>query len=89
MIAIRAEIQEIELGLADRENNVLHNAPHTAEVVTSDAWNRPYSREKAAYPAAWIRERKFWPAVGRVNNAAGDRNLICSCIPIDAYEEAV
>jgi len=89
MIAIRAEIQEIELGIADREQNVLHNAPHTVEVITSDDWSRPYSREKAAFPAAWTRERKFWPAVGRVNNAVGDRNLVCSCLPIDAYEEAV
>jgi glycine dehydrogenase len=87
MIAIRAEIQEIELGLADRENNVLHHAPHTAAVVTADTWDRPYSREKAAFPASWVREYKFWPFVGRVNNAAGDRNLICACIPIDEYVE--
>ena len=57
-------------------------------VVTSDAWNRPYSREKAAYPAAWIRERKFWPAVGRVESAYGDRNLVCACVPTEAYVSA-
>jgi glycine dehydrogenase len=88
MIAIREEIREVENGVADRDNNVLKNAPHTADVVTSDEWERPYSRAKAAYPAAWVRERKFWPYVGRVNNAAGDRNLICSCLPIQMYEEA-
>jgi glycine dehydrogenase len=86
MISIRTEIQEIEVGLADRENNVLKNAPHTAAIVTADSWERPYSREKAAFPAPWTRDWKFWPFVGRVNNAAGDRNLICSCPPVDAYE---
>jgi glycine dehydrogenase len=88
MIAIREEIREVELGLADRTNNVLKNAPHTAELVTADAWDRPYSREKAAFPFAWVRERKFWPAVGRISSAVGDRNLICSCLPIEEYEEA-
>ncbi|HVZ41488.1 MAG TPA: aminomethyl-transferring glycine dehydrogenase [Candidatus Kapabacteria bacterium] len=88
MIAIRGEIREIETAAADRESNVLKHAPHTADVVMSDGWDRPYSREKAAFPAPWVRERKFWPAVGRVNNAAGDRNLICSCPPIEAYQEA-
>ncbi len=87
MISIRAEIQEVELGLADRENNVLKHAPHTSEVIMADEWTRPYSRKKAAFPAAWIQERKFWPAVSRVNNAAGDRNLICSCPPIEAYAD--
>lgn len=87
MIAIHGEIREIETGVADRENNVLHHAPHTAEVVISDTWDRPYSREKAAWPAPWVREWKFWPAVGRVNNAVGDRNLICSCPPIEEYIE--
>jgi len=88
MISIRAEIQEIEIGLVGRENNVLKYAPHTAAVVMSDDWDRSYSREKAAYPAPWVREWKFWPSVGRVNNAAGDRNLICSCLPIESYQEA-
>jgi glycine dehydrogenase len=85
MIAIRKEIQEIEAGSADRENNVLKNAPHPAEVVTSDNWSFPYSREKAAFPAPWTRARKFWPAVGRIDNAYGDRNLVCACPPMEAY----
>ena len=86
MIAIRAEIAEIESGQADQENNVLRNAPHTAEAVISDSWDRPYSREKAAFPSAATRRDKFWPAVARVDNAWGDRNLVCSCPPMDAYE---
>jgi glycine dehydrogenase len=86
MIAIRKEIEEIEAGLADRERNVLKKAPHTAEVVISDKWDLPYSREKAAFPLSWVRARKFWPAVGRVDNAYGDRNLVCACPPMEAYE---
>ncbi|MEM9136337.1 MAG: aminomethyl-transferring glycine dehydrogenase, partial [Cyanobacteria bacterium P01_F01_bin.42] len=85
MIAIRAEIAEIETGQADAQNNVLKHAPHTAAAVTADTWNHPYGREKAAFPAPWTRESKFWPAVGRVNNAYGDRNLVCTCLPIEAY----
>jgi glycine dehydrogenase len=87
LISIRAEIREIEEGKAERQQNVLKNAPHTAEAVVSDQWSAPYSREKAAFPTAWTRERKFWPAVGRVNNVHGDRNLICSCPPIEDYME--
>jgi glycine dehydrogenase len=86
MIAIRSEIQEVQLGIADAENNVLRNAPHTAEVLISDDWDRPYSRENAAYPAPWTRDLKFWPSVGRVDNAYGDRHLVCTCPPIEAYE---
>ncbi len=85
MIAIRNEIAEIELGLADREDNVLKHAPHTSEQVTADEWNRPYSRQKAAYPAPWLAEEKFWPPVARIDNVYGDRNLVCSCQPIEAY----
>jgi glycine dehydrogenase len=85
MIAIRDEIAEIEKGQADRENNVLKNAPHTAEQVVSSEWNRPYSREKAAFPAPWLKANKFWPAVARINNVLGDRNLVCACLPIEAY----
>ena len=85
LIAIREEIREIESGMADRTNNVLKNAPHTASVVVSDSWAYPYSREKAAFPAPWTRSAKFWPAVGRVNNAYGDRNLMCTCPPIEEY----
>lgn len=85
MIAIREEIREIEAGRADKEMNVLKRAPHTMFEVMSDKWDRPYSREKAAFPLAWVRERKFWPTIGRINNAYGDRNFVCSCLPIDAY----
>jgi glycine dehydrogenase len=88
LIAIRGEIAEIEQGKADRQQNVLKNAPHTADVVVNDAWQYPYGREKAAYPAPWTRLNKFWPAVGRVNNAYGDRNLICTCPPGSDYEPA-
>ena len=87
LISIRAEIREIEEGKADRTNNVLKNAPHPAALVTGDAWTLPYSREKAAYPAPWTRTFKAWPAVGRVNNAYGDRNLVCTCPPMEAYEQ--
>jgi glycine dehydrogenase len=85
LIAIRAEIREIEQGQADRNDNVLKNAPHTAAAVTSDEWKRPYPRAKAAYPAPWLRDFKFWPAVGRVDNPYGDRNLVCSCPPMSSY----
>jgi glycine dehydrogenase len=83
MISIREEIREIETGKADRENNVLKRAPHTAFAVTSDQWDRPYSRTKAAFPLPWVKERKIWPAVARINNPYGDRNFICSCPPIE------
>ncbi len=85
MIAIRAEIDAIGSGQADRQNNVLKNAPHPAAAVISDTWDRPYSREQAAYPAPWTRTAKFWPAVGRIDNAHGDRNLICACPPLETY----
>src|SRR5437899_2610928 len=85
MIAIRGEIQEIVDGRVPRDNNVLKNAPHTAEVVTATQWNRPYSREQAAFPLPWVRERKFWPAVSRIDDAYGDRNLICTCPPMESY----
>src|SRR2546427_63986 len=85
MIGIRREIREIESGKAPRDQNVLKGAPHTAEVLTADVWDRPYSRQHAAYPAKWVREHKFWPAVGRLNNVYGDKNLLCSCPPLDAY----
>jgi glycine dehydrogenase len=88
LISIRAEIREIEIGLADRQDNVLKNAPHTADSLTVDEWNHAYSRQKAAFPAPWTREFKFWPFVARVNNAYGDRNLVCACPPIETYAEA-
>jgi glycine dehydrogenase len=87
LIEIRNEIRDVEEGKADKENNVLKHAPHTAAVITADAWDKPYSRQKAAYPLPYVREAKFWPAVGRVDNAYGDRNLVCSCLPIEAYEK--
>ncbi len=86
LILIREEIREIETGKADRSANVLKNAPHTAEVVVADTWKLPYSREKAAFPAPWTRTQKFWPVVSRVNNPYGDRNLVCTCPPVETYE---
>ena len=85
LIGIREEIRAIEEGRADRESNVLKNAPHTARAVTADVWDRPYSREQAAFPAPWIREHKFWPPVARIDNAYGDRNLMCTCPPMETY----
>jgi glycine dehydrogenase len=88
LIAIRGEIREIEEGKADRILNVLKNAPHTAAVVAGDSWTMPYGREKAAFPTSYVRAHKFWPSVGRVNNAHGDRNLICTCPPVEEYADA-
>lgn len=87
MIAIREEIREIEEGRADRQDNLLKNAPHTAQAIASDTWNHPYSRDRAVYPTVWTRNNKFWPAVGRIDNAYGDRHLVCSCVGMDAYQE--
>ena len=85
LISIREEIAEIETGTADQQDNVLKNAPHTVEMVTQSDWYHPYSREKAAFPKSWVREAKFWPAVARINEVYGDRNLMCACPPLDAY----
>jgi glycine dehydrogenase len=87
LIAIRGEIQAVVDGQADAKDNVLKNAPHTAEDVASDVWSHPYSREQAAYPLPFVRASKFWPAVARVDNPYGDRNLICACPPVEAYAE--
>jgi glycine dehydrogenase len=87
MISIRNEIMEIADGKADVEDNVLKNAPHTAQSVITSEWKHKYTREKAVYPLSWVRDLKFWPSVGRVDNAFGDRNLVCSCLPIEAYME--
>ena len=87
LVEIRNEIREVEEGKADKENNVLKNAPHTAAVITSDEWTKPYSRQKAAYPLHFVKENKFWPSVSRVDNAYGDRNLVCSCLPIEEYSK--
>lgn len=90
MIAIRAEIEDVEKGLSDKANNPLKHAPHTAAVVTGNEWDRPYSRQKAAFPLPYVANYKFWPSVGRVNDTHGDRTLICACPPIESYtEEAV
>ncbi len=86
MNSIFGEIKEIEEGKADKEDNVLKNAPHTAEIVSADDWKHGYSRQKAAYPLEWIRENKFWVPVGRVDNAWGDRHLICTCGSPREYE---
>ena len=85
MLAIREEIREIEDGRADRVENVLKNAPHTATMVLTGTWEMPYSREKAVFPAPFVKENKFWPSVRRIDSAYGDRNLICSCIPVEDY----
>ncbi|MEK6644540.1 MAG: aminomethyl-transferring glycine dehydrogenase, partial [Planctomycetota bacterium] len=85
LIAIRAEITAIEEGRADRADNPLKHAPHTADAVAADHWSHAYSREQAAFPLPWVRQHKFWPAVGRIDNVYGDRHLVCTCPPMDAY----
>ena len=85
MMTIRQEIEAIEMGEMDAHNNLLKNAPHQAESLMVSEWNHPYTREQAAYPAPWTREHKFWPSVGRIDNAFGDRNFVCSCLPMEAY----
>jgi glycine dehydrogenase len=87
MLEIRKEIEEVATGKADVDNNVLHNAPHKQTVVISSDWDRPYSIEKAVFPLPYLRANKFWPQIGRVNNAYGDKNLICACPPMEMYEE--
>jgi glycine dehydrogenase len=88
MISIKNEIDEIIAGKSDKEDNVIKNAPHTAKSVITDDWNHAYSREKAVYPLKWVKDAKFWPSVARVDNAHGDRNLICACPPIEFYADA-
>jgi glycine dehydrogenase len=85
MIAIRNEVEEVINGTADKTDNVLHNAPHTAAMVIADDWKHSYSREKAAFPLPYVKAGKFWPSVGRVNDTYGDRNLVCACLPVEAY----
>jgi glycine dehydrogenase len=87
MISIHAEMTAIESGAADRQNNLLKNAPHTADMIAADNWIRPYSREQAAFPVAGLRDYKFWPAVGRVDNVFGDRNPVCTCAGMENYSE--
>jgi len=83
LISIHTEIKAIVAGQLDRQNNPLKQAPHTASAVAGDKWDRPYSREQAAFPTVWTRAHKFWPAVGRVDNVYGDRNLVCTCAPLE------
>jgi len=87
MISIHAEIEAVANGKTDRKNNLLKGAPHTARQIASENWDQPYSREEAAFPAPWTREHKFWPAVARIDNVYGDRNLFCSCPPIEEFTE--
>jgi len=87
MIAIRGEIDEVAAGDLDADDNPLKNAPHTAAVVTADDWPHAYGRERAAWPAPYLRERKFWPPVGRVDNAYGDRNLVCTCPSVEDFAD--
>jgi glycine cleavage system P protein (glycine dehydrogenase) len=86
MISIRAEMQSIADGKQDRQSNLLKNAPHTARQIASDKWDRSYSREQAAFPAPWTRDHKFWPVVARIDNVYGDRNLFCSCPPVEEFD---
>jgi glycine dehydrogenase len=88
LLSIREEIREIENGQADRENNVLKNAPHTATMVLTGEWDLPYTREKAVFPSENVKANKFWPSVRRIDSAYGDRNLMCSCIPVEEYASA-
>jgi glycine dehydrogenase len=83
MIAIHSEIKAIESGAMDKANNPLKNAPHTAQMIAADKWEHPYSRQQAAFPAPWTHVDKFWPAVARVDNVYGDRNVVCTCLPIE------
>jgi glycine dehydrogenase len=89
MKTIRREIAEIENGHADKENNLLNNAPHTADCIINKNWNYPYSPQEAAYPAAYLKEFKYWVPVRRVDNAFGDRNLVCACPSVESYKNVV
>ena len=85
MIAIAGEIQAVRVGQLDRLDNPLKNAPHTASEIAADTCTHGYSREQAAFPLPWVKASKFWPSVKRIDNAAGDRNLVCTCPPVEAY----
>jgi glycine dehydrogenase len=85
MISIRNEIKAIEDGEMPKEDNVLKNAPHTMRVITEEQWDKPYTRQQAVFPLPELRIHKFWPSVSRVDDAYGDRNLVCSCLPVEAY----
>jgi glycine dehydrogenase len=85
LIAIRGEIRAIEEAQVKVGDSPLRHAPHTAAAVTAAEWNRPYSREQAAFPAPWVRDSKYWPTVARIDNTYGDRNLVCTCPPMESY----
>ena len=87
LISIRGEIAAIERGELDAEDNPLRNAPHTAAAVSADVWRHPYTRQQAAWPAPWLREHKYWPPVARIDNAYGDRHLVCTCPPLEELAE--
>jgi glycine dehydrogenase len=87
MLSIRDEIRAIEEGRMDKTDNPLKNAPHTQQIICADEWNHKYSRKEAALPLYYVTHNKFWPAVSRINNTYGDRNLICTCEPVSSYEE--
>jgi glycine dehydrogenase len=89
MLSIRKEIAAIENGTADKADNILKHAPHTQFIITADDWTRPYTRQQAAFPLEYVKENKFWPSISRVNNTYGDRNLICTCEPVESYMEEV
>jgi glycine dehydrogenase len=88
LLSIREEIRAIENGVYSQEDNLLVNAPHTAERIMASDWSHKYTREMAAYPRPWVKEKKFWPSVSRVDSTYGDRNLVCACLPLSEYEEA-
>jgi glycine dehydrogenase len=88
LISIRQEIQEVEDGRSDPEDNPVVVAPHTAAMIADDNWDHPYTRRQAAFPVSWLETNKFWPAVGRIDNVYGDRNLFCVCVPVEEYEDA-
>jgi glycine dehydrogenase len=87
MLQIRAEIAEIEAGTVPLESSALRNAPHTAADLLRAEWARPYTREQGAFPLPWVRARKFWPPVRRIDNVYGDRNVVCECLPVETYAE--
>ena len=87
LVYIYKEMKEIAVGTADREDNVLKTAPHTSKEIASDKWDHKFSRRKAVFPLPYLKENKFWPPVGRIDNPYGDRNLVCSCPPMESYEE--
>ena len=87
LVTIKREADAVASGTIDAKDNPLKNAPHTVDTVLAAEWKHPYSRETAAFPAPWVKEHKFWPSVARIDNAYGDRNLVCACLPIEAYEE--